>query len=219
MYMEFKARGVKWILEDDYIYYNNPTQTIIPLQNIIQVELIDNAAFVNGEIRIKLKNKTFPVRLFFNQKQRYEAEIAKKYIEEHSPAKKEKEYRKKCNVCGQIICYTETDLKNSRENQALTSVYSLRYFLNSFGGSSYDKYENAKLANSANSRIVDYSKCPNCHSSDLTDVICDNSNPCASSKNLDKNDIEKIMQYKKLYDEGILTKEEFDAKKKELLDL
>ena len=43
-----------------------------------------------------------------------------------------------------------------------------------------------------------------------------NSNPDTQTNSVE-NDIEKIREYKKLLDEGIITQEEFDKKKKELL--
>lgn len=217
MNMEFKSSGCKWKLLNDCIYYSNLTKKKIDLKDIIQVDYMEGMGFVDGEIIIKLKGKHLPIRLKFGRKQERDAEIAKKYIEEHASnelRQKNKEYKKKCNVCGQIICYTETDLKRNKENRTLAGLYSFQSLTSS---SSYHKYEKAKRADSVASHIVDYTRCPHCHSVDLTEIT-ENMGSCDGEKASNKN-FDELKKYKELYDEGIITKEEFEAKKKQLLGL
>ena len=92
-------------------------------------------------------------------------------LEHYASMNKEKEYRKKCNVCGQIICYTKTDLELSKTNQTLAALYGFKSLTNMVGGSTYKKFEYGKRADMEQARVVDYTKCPNCHSSDLIDLV------------------------------------------------
>ena len=69
-------------------------------------------------------------------------------------------------------------------------------------------------------RIVDYSKCPSCHSSNLSlledgeDALTPPATPAAVPSAADE-----LKKFKELLDSGIIAQEEFDAKKKHLLGL
>ena len=170
MELFFNPSGnTKWKVTDDCIYYGNKRIEFI---DVISVILVPGVGFIKGELNIKLKGKIFPIRLIFSKKQQDDAQIAEKYIKEKASLKSSKdiEYRKKCNVCGQVFCFTQKDLEIKKANQTLVSIYSLKSLSGSIGGLSYSKFENAKRADAALSRIVDYSKCPKCNSSDLTDI-------------------------------------------------
>ena len=74
-------------------------------------------------------------------------------------------------------------------------------------------------------KVVDYSRCPNCKSTNLTDISHEELGRVKSeSENLQVqqkagNIAEELKQFKELLDMGIITQEEFDAKKKQLLGL
>ena len=76
------------------------------------------------------------------------------------------EYYSKCNVCGKITCYTDNDLKNNKDHAFITTLASISTIANAVAGTKYDMYESNKLADRESSKIVDYSKCPNCGSKD-----------------------------------------------------
>ena len=75
-------------------------------------------------------------------------------------------------------------------------------------------------------RIVDYKKCPKCHSTDVKalskeeweaekakqEQITSTSAPTISAA-------DELKKFKELLDSGIISQEEFDAKKKQLLGL
>lgn len=84
------------------------------------------------------------------------------------------EYRKKCNTCGKIFCYTDKDLRENESNAAmgaLESVGSLASMLG--GGTIFHTQYLTNQANRHNDKIVDYNKCPNCNSSNVSLLSAD----------------------------------------------
>lgn len=77
-----------------------------------------------------------------------------------------KEYYSKCNVCGKISCYNDADIKNNNRQALVSGLSALGSMANAIGGTRYDMYEMNKMSDRANSKIVDYSKCPECGSKD-----------------------------------------------------
>ena len=125
-----------------------------------------------------------------------------------------REHRKKCNVCGEIFCYTGSDLaRNEQLDKDATFAAGLS-MISGLGGNSYHMYENEKQFQSYQNQIVDYNKCPKCGSRDLVEL---DSN--SQSKSSEDNAFEEIKKYKNLLDDGIISQEDFDKKKKELLNL
>ena len=78
------------------------------------------------------------------------------------------EYYSKCNVCGKITCYTDKDLKDNAKNSLIAGLAAISSIGNAVAGTRYDMYESGKLSDRASDKVVDYSKCPNCGSKDLT---------------------------------------------------
>ena len=70
-------------------------------------------------------------------------------------------------------------------------------------------------ANNLLSEIKDFSKCPKCNSSDII-TLSDNEYQQEKNKN---SSVEELKQYKELLDNGVITQEEFEAKKKQLLGI
>ena len=124
----------------------------------------------------------------------------------------QKEYRKQCRVCGAVFCFTDTDLKISRANQNIAAINSMRAIKNSISGSAYHMYEQKKIANSALSRVVNYDKCPKCNSTDLIDITDERTSSFT-------NDVEQLKKFKNLLDEGIISQEEYEDKRKQILGL
>lgn len=87
-----------------------------------------------------------------------------------APVKATKEYRKRCNVCGKIYCYTDDDLvKNIKQmNEAINQ--NLLGAAHAFGGSQIVSAVAKNNAENAKAQIIDYKKCPNCNSTDVTDI-------------------------------------------------
>lgn len=78
------------------------------------------------------------------------------------------EYYSKCNVCGKIICYTDKDLKDNAKNSLIAGLAAMSSIGNAVAGTRYDMYESGKLSSRASDKVVDYSKCSNCGSKDIT---------------------------------------------------
>ena len=84
------------------------------------------------------------------------------------------EYRKKCNTCGKIFCYTDKDLRENESNAAmgaLESVGSLASMLG--GGTIFHTQYLTNQANRHNDKVVDYNKCPNCNSTNVSLLSAD----------------------------------------------
>ena len=84
----------------------------------------------------------------------------------------------------------------------------------------YSDYRDARdRADKAEEKLIDDSKCPKCQSRDLTEIAEDEFKQLNNKSNPTSNPIEEIKKYKELLDMGILTQEEFDTKKRQLLGL
>ena len=130
------------------------------------------------------------------------------------------EIKKKCNVCGNVFCYNPVDLDKNRKKQS-QAVFSA---LGSLGGAMSGHYAAAAVnqgnANQAMNAIVDYNKCPQCGSMDLKiiskeDLAMETNKTQPQPPQISVAD--ELKKYKELLDMGVLTQEEFDAKKQELL--
>ena len=137
--------------------------------------------------------------------------------------KQNSEYRMRCNVCGHIFCYNDKDISKNLKNAgvgALSAIGGLTSILG--GGTIFHTHHLQGQADRYADKIVDYSRCPSCNSTDISEI----KNAEVSQSNHSNHDTaftvsptEEIKKYKELLDSGIITQEEFDAKKKQLLGL
>ena len=82
------------------------------------------------------------------------------------------EYRRICNVCGKIYCYTDKDLKDNATNSALSALSAIGGLASVFGGTRIDTYALSNQSDRYSEKIVNYDKCPSCNSLD-TKIISD----------------------------------------------
>lgn len=127
------------------------------------------------------------------------------------------EIRKRCNVCGTVFCYTQEDVSANLRNAFVNLAGSVAQLggvaTGNIGAAIYGKQN-------AQSRIVDYSRCPNCGSKDLSFYDPDAEKPVEQAASLSaSSSADEILKFKNLLDMGVITQEEFDAKKKQLLGL
>jgi len=80
------------------------------------------------------------------------------------------EYRKKCNVCNKVWCYTDKDIKENTQNAAVGLISSLGAMASVIGGTRYDAYELNKVSNNSTNKIKDFSRCPYCNSTDIAEL-------------------------------------------------
>ena len=122
-----------------------------------------------------------------------------------------------------VLCFNKADLERNRLNAKSAKWSAVASAANAVGGTAYNAYEQGKMANAALDRIVDYSRCPNCNSTDITELTeeefkklsAENTQPSAPVI----SSADELKKFKELLDSGIITQEEFDAKKKQLLGL
>ena len=151
-----------------------------------------------------------------------DTERLKKTIKEVTAIIKSKERRIRCNVCGHVFCYTSKDVERNNHNKTLAGLHSFSAAVNAIGGTAYNMHEEQKHADAANAKIIDFSKCPKCNSSDitaLTDEEWQNINNNSESTTNSMSAADELKKFKELLDGGVITQEEFDAKKKQLLGL
>ena len=79
------------------------------------------------------------------------------------------EYKKKCNVCGKVFCYTDEDLKNNASNAGLGALSALGGLASALGGGTiFHTHHLQGQADRYTDKIVDYNQCPYCHSRSLS---------------------------------------------------
>ena len=133
------------------------------------------------------------------------------------------EIKMRCNVCGNVFCYTKEDLARNQRIADEVRHYRKTALVNSFGPSLFATTHDTDKADQLQSMIVDYSKCPKCNSSNITAVSDEEAKELAESGKCSDSSspstIDELKKYKELLDSGVITQEEFDAKKKQLLGL
>lgn len=79
------------------------------------------------------------------------------------------EYKKKCNVCGKIFCYTDEDLKKNAQNAGMGALTALGGLASALGGGTiFHTHHLQGQSDRFSDKIVDYDQCPYCHSRDLS---------------------------------------------------
>lgn len=150
-----------------------------------------------------------------------ELETSYKAQARKNKAELNKEIRMKCNVCGHIFCYTKQDLKNNSSNANMAALSAVGGLASTLGGGTIFHTQHLQgQANRYSDKIVDYSRCPACHSNNITEIKeGETSQQTPNVPAQASSPVEEIKKYKELLDMGIISQEEFDAKKKQLLGL
>ncbi len=140
------------------------------------------------------------------------------YIKEKRNQVKPQQFYKKCNTCGHVYCYTQGDLNR---NKQLSRQAAANSFASAFGPMMMSATY-VQSANDSKSRIVDYDKCPKCNSVDVVSITEEEAENISKNQNTQQSSIsqaDELKKFKELLDSGVITQEEFDAKKKEILGL
>lgn len=82
------------------------------------------------------------------------------------------EFRRRCNVCGKIYCYSDQDLKNNTTNSAMAAISAVGAIASIFGGTRLDTYALNSQGDRYSDKVVDYNKCPSCNSTN-TSLVTD----------------------------------------------
>jgi len=81
-----------------------------------------------------------------------------------------KEYRVRCNVCGHVYCYTDNDLSQNVKNAGLGLLGALGALFSIFGGTIFHTHHLQRQSDRYLDKTVDFEKCPNCNSRNITVV-------------------------------------------------
>ena len=128
--------------------------------------------------------------------------------------------RKKCE-CGYVFCYTGKDVAQNREQAKKALSASVTAI---FTAGSNTSATSLNRADHALNQIVDYNKCPQCGSPYLTIISKEEyeqeqQKKSGQNTNVSPSPADELKKFKELLDSGIITQEEFDTKKKQLLGL
>ena len=131
------------------------------------------------------------------------------------------EHRMRCNVCGHIFCYTDEDVKKNASNAGMGAIAAIGGLASALGGGTiFHTHHLAGQADRYTDKVVDYSRCPSCNSTNITEMKKGEvAQPQTNTAAPAVSPVEEIKKYKELLDMGIITQEEFDVKKKQLLGL
>jgi hypothetical protein len=50
------------------------------------------------------------------------------------------EYKKLCKTCGKVYCYTDEDLKNNKQNAAMSAISAIGGLASVFGGTIFHSH-------------------------------------------------------------------------------
>ena len=82
---------------------------------------------------------------------------------------------------------------------------------------------NSQNSNNEINKIIDFNKCPKCNSTNISELSDEEFRKITSTTNSSNppavSSADELKKFKELLDMGIITQEEFDAKKKQLLGL
>ena len=190
----------------------------LPEEVSINYKNMESIEFNGSYIVVKELNKDRVVYTFNDE----DKERLKNTIMQINKNSIPKEKRIRCNVCGHIYCYSKTDIDENNHNKTLAGLHTFSAAVNAIGGTAYNMHEEQKHADAANAKIIDFSKCPKCNSSDiiaLTDEEWQKINNKSESTTNTMSAADEIKKFKDLLDSGIISQEEFDEKKKQLLGL
>jgi predicted Zn-ribbon and HTH transcriptional regulator len=125
-----------------------------------------------------------------------------------------------CKVCGCVFCYTDEDVKQNEKNKKNSNPSTLGVLgMVALTGSLFPAYIAGKESDKAQAKIRDFSRCPQCNSAELEELSRAELEQLHTKSGTSSSPVEEIKKYKELLDSGIITQEEFDAKKKQLLGL
>ena len=157
----------------------------------------------------------------YTEEERKEAEEQKQREAAKQKEIEEKGFRKRCSICGKIFCYTLQDLEENKKHTQNILLSSVTSIAGVFSGNYVVSATSSQTAGDEKSRIIDYNKCPSCGSRSLVDLTDEDIAQINAQQNNQSitSTADELKKLKELLDIGIITQEEFDTKKKQLLGL
>ena len=74
-----------------------------------------------------------------------------------------------CKICGHIFCYTDEDVTANERNKQIAFASGIGAAA-AYGSSLYQINESGKQWEAAKAKVKDFSKCPNCNSTDVEEL-------------------------------------------------
>ncbi len=129
----------------------------------------------------------------------------------------------KCDSCGDAFRYTSDDIARNEMLRKQANQATNTAILELLGGTRLAANQQTDKADRLENQIIDYNKCPKCGSNKLTKITAEEFRAIKDKQNgVITNNVssaDELKKFKELLDIGVITQEEFDAKKKQLLGL
>ena len=205
--------------EDEFITIINSEEKHYNYSDISNIKMPALALIKNVNFMAR-DSKTGRFSKFFVEFKKSEAEEKQKlfaFLNRKLSEDKSKEHVFKCNTCGNIFAYTKQEKEDNDRRMGEVALHEGISMLNAVAGTQYNMYEQQKQADTINSKVIDFSKCPKCNSKDIVEINPKEVNNKTKEVQTDKYD--EMKKLKELLDMNIISQEEFDKKKKELLGL
>ena len=138
-----------------------------------------------------------------------------------------KETRVLCNSCGHTYSFSQADIDDNKKIAKSAMWSSIGGIAGALSGAYAAGAINNASAEQKISQIKDYTKCPHCNSSDITFLSDEEWDELKEKKmkqethqsTQDFSVADELKKFKELLDNGVISQEEFDAKKKQLLGI
>lgn len=222
----------KFVIGGTNLYIDNKKIGNVKSKETVEIPLTSDGIFsIRSGLNISAKLKVYAdgiteVQCKWNRltgkysleviRQSLKAYRAEEEAKRKAEAAKKKEYRMRCNVCGNVFCYTQKDLDENHTNMVLSGISAIGQISSAIGGSMLDMYVSKKAGDSISNKIKDYSKCPHCNSTSLTDISDEEFVQSTSENTKSDNHVSANSELESLLFLGIITQEESVAIKKEL---
>ena len=191
-----------------------------------EIDYVETKKFLgSGQFHVYFKDKQLKV-LPYPIEQDRAARQAADYINHRIKSKKVRvngQFVRHCKSCNKVFFFNDDDIKRNKGKQLLAAGGALSGLAHL---GSFRSEMNIMMANGRLDSVVDFEKCPYCQSRDI-EVFDENDfnryqqqmDTSQKDKSDTKDPIDEVKRYKELLDQGIITPEEFETKKKQLLGL
>lgn len=166
MRFEFAKQGIgrpAWSVENEFINYKSKQYKIVDIKKIMNSPETRYPHFM-----IFFKNNEMLMLYYSNM--HLATEFYKYILDNTNAVTSDTEYRKKCAVCGNIFCYSESDQTSSQYHKKMAAAAANRAVFDTLLVSSlYGCGDRIEEGNHI-AQVIDYSKCPKCGSRQLIDI-------------------------------------------------
>ena len=217
----------KWGITDTKIFLDKEER------NLEDIEVVHDhpckGVLGEGQINVFFKEGAGAYfTLYYNHGDRKKAAEALAYMNKFVPEENKVKpmpsiIRRRCKLCGGVYSFTRADLERNEELRKKAMREAVHSVAEAFGGTSVGATLSRKNSEDARSKIIDYDRCPKCGSPEVVNITDEEfkqmqeaaEKPAATAISA----ADELKKFKELLDAGVITQEEFDAKKKQLLGL